>query len=240
MAKTVIKKNEKPTTQNRIILIILFLLLVSNIVLISILVTSKNKTCNPNTETINTISQKQEEPKAVEKKPEVNMLNSSIKNGKFTFVSELSDKQDGEFWFDGDRYRLTWYEDNGDIRLHMISPDGKNLYYSWPNKEISEIAYMAPKMHLSIFGEPPEYLSKEEYEEDGYRIIRYEIDALWDIEGAEQKFYLKDVKVYEKDGQIKKTVSRTKRERVAEEDLVTSTYEFSDVEFPKKNRPRIL
>ena len=233
MAKTVIKKNEKQTAQNKIILIILFLLLVSNIVLISILVTNKNKSCTPSTETVNNISQKQEEAKTVEKEPEINILNSSIKHGKFTFVSELSEKQDGEFWFDGNRYRLTWYENNGDVRLHMISPDGKNLYYSWPNQEMSEIAYMAPRMHFSIFSEPPEYLSKEEYEEDDYQVTRYEIDALWDIEGADQQFYLKDVKVYKKDGQITKTVSRTKRERVAEEDLITSTYEFSDVEFPK-------
>ena len=233
MAKTVIKKKEKQAAQNKIILIVLISLLLSNIVLISILISNKNQTCNTVPETIATVSQKQKETEIVEKEPEVNMLNSSIKHGKFTFVSEISEKQNGEFWFDGSRYRLTWYEDNGDVRLHMINTDGKNLYYSRPEEETSEIAYVAPRMHFSIFGEPPEYLSKEEYEEDGYQVTKYEIDALWDIEGADQQFYLKDVTIYQKDGQIKKTVSRTKSQKVAEEDLVTSTYEFSDVEFPK-------
>ena len=233
MAKTVIKKNEKQISQNKIILIILFLLLASNIVLISILVTNKNKSCTPTTKTVNNITQKQKETETVEKEPEANILNSSVKHGKFTFVSELSEKQDGEFWFDGSKYRLTWFEDSGEPRLHMISPNGKNLYYAWPEQEKMEIAYVAPRMHFSIFGEPPEYLSKEEYEENGYQVTRYEIDALWDIEGADQQFYLKDVTIYKKDDQIKKTVSRTKSQKVAEEDLVTSTYEFSDVEFPK-------
>ena len=188
MAKTVIKKNEKQISQSKIILIILFLLLVSNVVLISILISNRNKTCIQNTETTTTVSQKQDETETVEKEPEANILNSSIKHGKFTFASELSEKQNGEFWFDGNKYRLTWFEDNGEPRLHMISTNGKNLYYAWPEQEKMEIAYMAPKMHLSIFGEPPEYLSKEEFEEDGYQITRYETDALWDIEGADQQF----------------------------------------------------
>lgn len=155
----------------------------------------------------------------------------TMMHGTYEFKSGVSSGSTGEFWFDGDKYRITWYNDDGTPRLHMISPDGRQMYHAQVDTESSKISYMPPAMHHSIFLTPKEYLSKETATEDGYDVTTYELDKLWDIAGAEQQFYLKDVKQYFKDGKLAKIVARTSSRKPENDDsLVTSTYTITELD----------
>lgn len=155
----------------------------------------------------------------------------TVMHGTYQFSSGIGSDSTGEFWFDGDKYRITWYNDDGTPRLHMISPDGKQMYHAQVDTESSKVSYMPPAMHHAIFLSPKEYLSKESSAEDGYDVTTYDLDKLWDITGAEQQFYLKDVKQYFKDGKLAKIVARTSsRKPDNEETLVTSTYTITELD----------
>ena len=165
----------------------------------------------------------------------------SVKHGKFTFSSNLGSVSTGEFWFDAPKYRITWYRDDGSVRLHMISQDGVHLYFADPEKQTSEIAYFAPQMHLSIFNGPDEYVTKEISSEDGSEVTAYEIDTVWNIENASQEFYLKDLKIYRQNNQIDKIITRTSSSKaVSEDDLAVSTYQITVLDFPAQIDPNIF
>ncbi|QQS44051.1 hypothetical protein IPM65_00360 [Candidatus Roizmanbacteria bacterium] len=155
----------------------------------------------------------------------------TVMHGTYQFKSGIGAESTGEFWFDGDKYRITWYNEDGTPRLHMISPDGKQMYHAQVDNESSKISYMPPAMHHAIFLTPKEYLSKEVSKEEGYDVTMYDLDKLWDIENAEQQFYLKDVKHYVQDGKLAKIVARTSSRKPDDEaDLVTSTYTITSLD----------
>lgn len=165
----------------------------------------------------------------------------SIKHGKLIFSSGVGSNSQVEFWFDAPSYRLTWYKDDGSPRLHMISLDGKQLYFADPAKETSKLAYLSPEMHLWIFNGPEEYLTKETRSEDDFEITHYELDKLWEIEGASQDFYLKDLEIYSKDNKTDKIITRTSSKKPeSDEDLSVSTYQITQLEFTNDIDPTIF
>ncbi len=167
-----------------------------------------------------------EAPKAKQSEKQLTVM-----HGTYHFSSGAGSDSIGEFWFEGDKYRITWYREDGTPRLHMISPDGKQMYHAQVDTETSKISYMPPAMHHSIFLTPKEYLTKVASTEDGYDVTLYDLDKLWDIEGAEQQFYLKDVKQYFKEGKLSKIIARTSSRKPDDEaDLVTSTYTITSLD----------
>ncbi|GAB4279003.1 MAG: hypothetical protein Kow0056_11820 [Coriobacteriia bacterium] len=171
---------------------------------------------------------------------------SKTKHGFATFTSGGSSER-VEFWFDeAGRYRLTWYysedkaediEKYGPVRIHMISPDGTNVYYCRPETEACELAYTTAEKQQWTFNGPPDWTPEAGVKEGEYTVFTYQPEKLWDIEGADQQFYLYDMRVYAKDEQIEKIVMRTASRRVPVEDLVESQFtidEFElDVELPE-------
>jgi outer membrane lipoprotein-sorting protein len=212
MSKTIIEQKEQKSSKKIALIILLILLLLALLGFF--------------------FKKEKPEKQVTETNIETDLFSADRKHGNFLFQSGVSDPQKGEFWFDGNQYRLTWYLDNGDARLHMINPEGEQLYYARPDEEATEIAYVSPLMHFSIFNGPEEYLSKEDYQEDDFQVSHYLIDKLWEIEGASQSFYLKDLTVYEQNDLIKKVITRTNSRKVGDDELVTSSYEFSNVEYP--------
>jgi len=159
-------------------------------------------------------------------------LDASRKHGTLTFVSGKEQKEDKlEYWFDGDRYRLTWYNADGSERLHMISPDGTKLYFCYVAEEVCAISYTLPEMHQSIFNGPDGWDLGTGVSEGDLTVYTYTAKKLWDIEGASQKFYLEDLVIYADDTRIMKTVTRTNsRQPESDADLVTSEYRFDPPE----------
>lgn len=171
--------------------------------------------------------------KTEEEATQVENSSAMRKHGQFTFSSGVGADSTGEFWFDGDQYRITWYQEDGSPRLHMISPDGQNTYFANVDLQKTSLSYLSPEMHRAIFVQPDSYLSKQESEEDGFQVTTYVLDKLWQVDGAKQAFYLKDIVTYDKDGQIEKVVTRTSSSQQESDDkLVTSTYTFSNLEQP--------
>lgn len=169
---------------------------------------------------------------SAEKTEQVENSSRTQKHGQFSFQSGIGAKSTGEFWFDEDMYRITWYKEDGSPRLHMISPDGENTYFANVAEGTTTLSYLSPEMHNAIFMEPDGFKSKEESEEDGLQVSKYIYDKLWQIEGADQQFYLKDLEVYSKNGQVKKVITRTASSHPESDDkLVTSTYTFSNIEY---------
>jgi hypothetical protein len=163
-------------------------------------------------------------------------LDASTKHGTLTFVSGKSQKEDKvEYWFDGDKYRLTWYYEDGTERIHMISPDGKKLYHCYVPEEICAISYTLPEMHQWIFNGPPGWDLGEGEKVGDLTAFTYEAKKLWDVEGASQQFYLEDLVIYSDGSRIVKAVTRTNsRKPESEDDLVTSEYRFDEPELDVK------
>lgn len=156
-----------------------------------------------------------------------------IKHGKVSFVS-VGDPQEMEFWIDGDNYRLTWYNSDGSVRMHMISPDGENLYNCYADDKICKIAYIRPEFHQWIFNGPEGWTPGAGIKEGDYNVYTFTAKRLWDIEGATQQFYLEDLKIYSDGEKIVKVVTRTKdRKPESESELVTSTYTIESFEYLK-------
>lgn len=159
-------------------------------------------------------------------------LDATRKHGTLTFVSGKEQKEDAiEYWFDGDRYRLTWYNADGSERLHMISPDGKKLYYCYVDEKVCAISYALPEIHHWIFNGPEGWDLGAGVKDGDLTVYTYEAKKLWDVEGASQQFYLEDLVVYADDTRIVKTVTRTdSRQPESDADLVTSEYRFDPPE----------
>lgn len=159
-------------------------------------------------------------------------LDATKKHGTLTFTSgKQAEEQKVEYWFDGDRYRLTWFNADGSVRIHMISPDGTKLYYCRTEDELCEISYTLPEMHQWIFNGPPGWKLGEGVRDGDLTAYTFTIQKLWDIEGASQTFYLEDLVVYADDTRIVKTVARTSsRKPGSPDDLTTSVYAFDEPE----------
>lgn len=175
---------------------------------------------------------------------------SKSKHGFATFHSDYGLDEEVEFWFDEDgRYRLTWYypedkaeeiEKYGPIRIHMISPDGSAVYYCRPETQTSEIAYTLAEKQQWTFNGPPDWTPEAGVEEDGYTVFTYTPERLWDIEGADQQFYLYDMRVFARDGQIEKITMRTASEKVPVEELVNSQFTIDEFELDVELPPDIF
>jgi hypothetical protein len=165
---------------------------------------------------------------------------SKTKHGFATFRSGSQPDERVEFWFDEDgRYRLTWYyaqedadkiEQYGPIRIHMISPDGRAVYYARPETKLSEISYTTAEKQQWTFNGPPGWKPEAGVESDGYVVFTYAPEKLWDIEGATQQFYLHDMSVHTKDGAVEKISMRTSSKQVPESELVASEFRIEEFE----------
>jgi hypothetical protein len=160
---------------------------------------------------------------------------AETKHGTLTFSNVQDDgtvdEQRIEYWFDGDRYRLTWFNDDGSVRLHMISPDGENVYHCRPEDEACELAYTRAEFHQWIFNGPPDWRPGDGVSEDGLTKYTFTAQKLWDIEGASQTFYLEDLVIYADEARIIKTIARTDgRIPESDDELVSSTYAFDEPE----------
>ncbi len=171
------------------------------------------------------------------KTPVVTFFDAKTKHGMLTFVSgqELTDPAEKgervEYWFDGDRYRLTWLGKEGDLpRLHMICPDGKTLYYARVEEEITEIAYVLPEKHQWVFNGPFEWKPGEGEKVGALTAYTYAPKKLWSVPGSDQNFFLEDLVVYSDGKRVVKTVTRTSSKEVAQDELVTSEYRFDEPE----------
>lgn len=165
---------------------------------------------------------------------------AKTKHGFATFSSGPQPDERVEFWFDEQgRYRLTWYypeekaeeiEKYGPVRLHMISPDGKVVYYSRPETEKSELAPVRAEKQQWTFNGPPDWTPEAGVEEEGFTVFTYTPEKLWDIESASQQFYLHDMKVYAEDGRIQKVTMRTSSSKVPVDELTASEFTMDEVE----------
>jgi hypothetical protein len=160
---------------------------------------------------------------------------AETKHGTLTFSNVRDDgtvdEQRIEYWFDGDRYRLTWFNDDGSVRLHMISPDGVDVYHCNVEDETSVLAYTRAEFHQWIFNGPPDWRPGDGVSEDGLTKYTFTAQKLWDIEGASQDFYLEDLVVYTDGARIITAVTRTTSHLPeSEDDLVVSTYTFDEPE----------
>lgn len=151
------------------------------------------------------------------------------KHGYATFHSGDQPDERVEFWFDGGRYRLTWYRDDK-VRIHMISPDGKAVYHCKTEDRTSVIAYVAAEKQQWTFNGPPGWTPDAGVAEGGYTVFTYSAKKLWDIEGASQQFYLEDLKVYAKGDAVEKIVMRTSSSKVPEAELVESSFTIDEVD----------
>lgn len=164
-----------------------------------------------------------------------NFYDKKIKHGTVTFKSGTSKDQKLEYWFDGNRYRLTWYNEDGSERLHMICQDGKNLYHSYVADKITKISYVRPEMHQWIFNGPTGWTPGMGVKEGNLTVYTFTAKKLWDVEGASQKFYLEDLKIYSDGEKIVKVVTRTNsKQPQTEADLVTSVYQIDTCEYLEK------
>lgn len=154
------------------------------------------------------------------------------KHGTLTFISGKERKEDRvEYWVEGLRYRLTWFNADGSVRIHMISPDGTKVYHARPDEKTSVIAYTTAEKHQWIFNGPPGWKPGEGVDKDGLTAFTFSAKKLWEVEGASQKFYLEDLVVYADAASIVKVVVRTDSNTPeTEADLVTSDYVFDKPE----------
>lgn len=165
---------------------------------------------------------------------------SGTKHGMATFHSGDQPDDTVEFWFAEDgRYRLTWYypeseadkiAEDGPIRLNMISPDGKAVYYDRPGERTVELAPVLAEKQQWTFNGPPGWEPDAGTEEGGYVVFTYAPKRLWDIEGADQKFYLHDMRVLTRDGRVEAVEMRTNSDVVPEDELVGSRFTFVEFE----------
>lgn len=157
---------------------------------------------------------------------------ASSKHGTLTFISGKEQKADRiEYWFEGDRYRLTWFNEDGSVRIHMISPDGKVVYNCYAKDQVSKLSYVQAEFHQSIFNGPEGWTIGAGIPDGDLTSYTYVAKRLWDIEGSGQQFYLEDLVVYADDTRIVKTVARTDSSKPDDpSDLVTSRYEFDPPE----------
>ena len=164
------------------------------------------------------------------------------KHGIVEFSSKQADSEYGEvqkfeYWFDGEKFRITWYQEDGSVRLHMISPDGEKMYHCNPEKETSVISYTGPEFLHWIFNGPKGYKIGDGIQEGAFKVYTYKTQKLWEIDGASQKFYCEDVTLYTKDDELVKIVTRTNSKKVEEDELVSSQYlikeQSNNVKFDK-------
>jgi hypothetical protein len=157
---------------------------------------------------------------------------ANTKHGTLTFISGKEQKEDKlEYWFEGDRYRLTWFNADGSVRLHMISPDGTAVYNCYAAEQESKLSYVQAEFHQSIFNGPKGWTLGAGVTEGGLTAYTYTAKRLWNIEGSSQNFYLEDLVIYADSARIVKTVARTASDTPATPaDLVASRYEFDPPE----------
>ena len=163
-------------------------------------------------------------------------FDAATKHGTLTFISGKERKEDRvEYWVDGSRFRLTWFNADGSVRLHMISPDGKAVYHCRPEDETSVIAYTAAEKHQWIFNGPPGWAPDAGVAKDGLTAFTFSAKKLWDVAGASQQFYLEDLVVYSDGARVVKVVTRTNSHTPeSADDLVTSDYVFNEPELDGK------
>lgn len=163
---------------------------------------------------------------------------SDTKHGTATFHSGDQPDETVEFWFAADgRYRLTWYypeaesiEHYGPVRINMISPDGEAVYYDRPGERKVELAPVRAEKQQWTFNGPPDWEPGAGTEEDGQAVFTYTPEKLWDIEGADQQFYLYDLKVFAEGSRVVKVEMRTNSRKVPVEELVDSLFTFLEFE----------
>ncbi|GEM_PF-5551119 len=233
--------NEKSKNNNKRIIIVVSLLLV--ILLILFLFNScgkgtqtagsENKSTASQTSTASTTSTSSVSAQTNASNNVVaDFYSKKIKHGKITFSSGTSKDQQVEYWFDNNKYRLTWYNEDGSIRLHMISPDGVKLYYCYVADKVSKIAYVLPEKHQWLFVGPPGWTLDAGVKEGDLTAYTYTAKKLWDIAGSSQQFYLEDMVVYSDGKKIVKVVTRTTSHLPkTEADLVSSTYQIDSIEY---------
>lgn len=165
---------------------------------------------------------------------------SKTKHGIATFHSGSEPDERVEFWFAEDgRYRLTWYyaeadadkiEQYGPVRLHMISPDGKAVYYARPETKLSELAPVTAEKQQWTFNGPPGWTPESGVEQDDSVVFTYTPEKSWDIEGATQQFYLHDMSIHANQGAVEKISMRTSSKKVPEAELVASEFRIEEFE----------
>ena len=157
---------------------------------------------------------------------------ASSKHGTLTFVSGKEQKQDRiEYWFEGDRYRLTWFNEDGSVRIHMISPDGKAVYNCYAKDQVSKLSYVRAEFHQAIFNGPEGWTLDAGVPDGDLTAYTYVAKKLWTVTGSSQDFYLEDLVVYADDTRIVKAIARTDSSKPDDpSDLVTSRYEFDPPE----------
>jgi hypothetical protein len=158
---------------------------------------------------------------------------ATTKHGTLTFTNpdDAKESQKIEYWFEGDRYRLSWFNADGTIRIHMISPDGITLYNCYVIDEVAKKSYVGPEFHQWIFNGPPGWTPGKGTTEGDLTVYKYSAKKLWDIAGSGQQFYLEDLVIYADKARIVKTVARTAAEKpTSDAGLTTSTYTFEEPE----------
>ena len=162
-------------------------------------------------------------------------FDAATKHGTLEFTSETgsgwSDPTRVEYWFDGARYRLDWFTDEGVVRTHMISPDGHDVFLCQVADETCAPSYLQAEFHQMIFNGPPGWSKGQGRPEGAGTAYTFTAKRLWHVPGASQDFYLEDLVIHADDTRIVETQTRTaSHEPASGADLVASRYAFDEPE----------
>lgn len=169
-----------------------------------------------------------------------NFYSSKTKHGFATFHSGPQPDERVEFWFDEDgRYRLTWYypeeeteniDKYGPVRIHMISTDGDTVFYSRPEEKRSEVAPVLAEKQQWTFNGPPNWEPDAGVQDGERTVFTYTPKKLWDVPGSTQQFYLYDMQVHTRSGQVERITMRTSSEKKPVKELVDSQFTIDQFE----------
>ena len=160
---------------------------------------------------------------------------AATKHGTLAFSSNLgkgwSEPTKVEYWFDGPKYRLSWFTDQGVVRTHMISPDGHDVYTCQVEKKTCQLSFVQAEFHQMIFNGPPGWAKGEGAPDGDLRAYTFTATKLWQIAGSTQDFYLEDLVVRSDGTRIVETDARTaSHQPSADGDLIPSKYVFDKPE----------
>jgi hypothetical protein len=121
-------------------------------------------------------------------------FDSSKKQGKITHVTfTLDKKEEGEFWVDGRKFRIEYTQEDGTKR-RIISPDGELAYFCYEDEEICKPSVVSVDNYMLRWNRPSDEVKDEGMDEEfDCKKLRYDVDETFDMEGASNAYYVKDI-----------------------------------------------
>jgi hypothetical protein len=155
-----------------------------------------------------------------EKNKEKMYFDADTKKGVFIYRSAAPEKvEQVRFWVSGKRFKMEFIE-NGDTsevdtlrpnseksdstseevastrttKRWIISPDGEFAYFCYESKKQCTPSVTTVDNYMLRWNQPSSNITQEGRDEvDDCEKIRYEVDKVFDVEGATNPYYIKDV-----------------------------------------------